>query len=147
VEMMTLFENVSLPAIEQRTFDKQKITSLMEALGLKECLHKIPSHCSGGEKQRCAIARALVNEPKILFADEPTGALDYRHTITLMEALKKLNEQGQTMLVVSHDRLVASYAKKVVYLKDGVLLDGISFTNESPEDRLRLIDNLVIKLD
>jgi len=147
IEMMTLFENVALPAIEQRSFDKQKVTSIMVALGLEECLHKIPSLCSGGEKQRCAIARALVNKPKILFADEPTGALDYHNTITLMETLKKLNEEGQTILVVSHDRLVASYAKKVVYLKDGKLVEGIAFTNESHEDRLRMIDDLIIKLD
>ncbi len=147
IEIMTLFENVALPAIERKSFDKQKVTDIMASLELDDCLDKLPGYCSGGERQRCAIARALVNGPRVLFADEPTGALDYHSTITLMEILKKLNEEGQTMLVVSHDRLVASYAKKVMYLKDGKILEGLSFSDESHAQRLRMIDTLIDRMD
>lgn len=119
----TAFENVKLPLdlMGQRGGD-QKVTQMLEKLGLKERLHHHPSQLSGGEQQRVALARAFVTEPSIIFADEPTGALDTKTGSDIISALFDLNENHQTALVmVTHDQQVANKCTHRYLLKEGQL--------------------------
>ena len=101
----------------------------------KEIIDKYPSQCSGGQQQRAAIARALINDPKIIFADEPTGNLDSLNARELMEYLVKINEEKHTTIImVTHDSFVASYSKKVYYMKDGHLDLSIDRLTKSQDD-------------
>lgn len=104
-------------------------------LNIEEIIDKYPSQCSGGQQQRAAIARALINEPKIIFADEPTGNLDSLNARELMEYLVKINkEKHTTIIMVTHDSFVASYSKKVYYMKDGHLDLSIDCLNKTQDD-------------
>ena len=104
-------------------------------LNIEEIIDKYPSQCSGGQQQIAAIARALINEPKIIFADEPTGNLDSLNARELMEYLVKINEEKHTTIImVTHDSFVASYSKKVYYMKDGHLDLSIDRNTKSQDD-------------
>ena len=94
----------------------------LEQVGLKEWSHHLPSELSGGQKQRVAIARAMVAEPKVLLADELTGALDSTTSYEVMELIQKINDQGNTILVVTHEPDIAQMCKRIVHLKDGVIV-------------------------
>lgn len=91
-------------------------------LGIEDILYKYPQECSGGQKQRVAIVRELVNDPEIIIADEPTGNLDSVNTKEVLKILKMLNDEGKTVIMVTHDSLVASYSTSMVYIKDGGIL-------------------------
>ena len=91
----------------------------LEKVGLREWAHHLPNELSGGQKQRVAIARALITQPRIILADEPTGALDSKTSLEVMQLLKKLHEQGMTIIVVTHESGVAYQAEKIVHIKDG----------------------------
>ena len=91
----------------------------LEKVGLTEWAHHMPNELSGGQKQRVAIARALITQPRIILADEPTGALDSKTSLEVMQLLKKLHEQGMTIIVVTHESGVAYQAEKIVHIKDG----------------------------
>ena len=119
-------ENVALPLYYQglgRKLRQQKALEYLEKVGLKNWAKHLPSELSGGQKQRVAIARAMVTEPKVLLADEPTGALDSITSNEIMGLLQKINSEGKTILVVTHEIEIAKMCKRIITLKDGVIVD------------------------
>ncbi len=118
-------ENVSLPLYYQgvnRKKRQEKALKYLEQVGLKEWSHHLPSELSGGQKQRVAIARAMVTEPKVLLADELTGALDSTTSYEVMELIQEINDKGNTILVVTHEDDIAHMCKRIVHLRDGVIV-------------------------
>jgi len=122
---MTILENVFVPAIclgKENSF-KQRATDLLETVGLGERLNHYPNEVSGGEQQRASVARALINRPKILLADEPTASLDIASARVVLELFKRLNKElGQTIVMVTHEPEDEKYVDRVVWLKDGHVL-------------------------
>jgi putative ABC transport system ATP-binding protein len=102
---------------------QQLALEYLEKVGLKDWATHLPSELSGGQKQRVAIARALASRPKVLLADEPTGALDSKTSYEVMDLIQKINEEGKTILVVTHERDIAHMCKRIVQLKDGVIIE------------------------
>ncbi len=122
VPYLNVVENVQLPLAVTHHSESAKKTLAMSALervGLKDKAHRLPNQLSGGEQERVAIARAVVNEPPILFADEPTGNLDSRNSADVMSLLKLLNSEGQTIVMVTHSRKNAEFADRIVEVADG----------------------------
>ena len=123
---LTAYDNAILPAILNGTAakKKRKVNSLFEQIGLQGKLHLLPSQLSGGEQQRVAIIRALINDPKIIFADEPTGNLDTKNGLAVIELLLKYaQDQNHTLIYVTHDILLANKANRVVKIVDGELVE------------------------
>ena len=123
----TALENVSLPLSytgAKKAERKERATKALERVGLGDRLDFRPTQLSGGQKQRVAIARAMVNNPKILLADEPTGALDSKSGEQIMELFSKLNEEGVTIVMITHDANVAARAKRIVHIIDGEIYEG-----------------------
>jgi putative ABC transport system ATP-binding protein len=119
-------KNVALPALYAGTavdVREDKARELLESVGMADRLSHRPSELSGGQQQRVAICRALINDPEIILADEPTGALDSKSGIEVMEIFKKFKERGQTVVMVTHTTEVAKYADRIIYLRDGQVLD------------------------
>ncbi len=119
-------ENVELPMLYQGIAARdrhQRAAEALERVGLGDRLHHTPAQLSGGQQQRVAIARALVNRPTLLLADEPTGNLDSRTSVEVMGIFQELNEQGLTVLLVTHEADIADHAKRIVVFKDGLLLE------------------------
>ncbi len=124
INYKTALENVSLPLYYQginRKKRQEKALQYLEKVGLKEWATHLPSELSGGQKQRVAIARALAAEPKVLLADEPTGALDSKTSYEVMDLIQKINDEGNTILVVTHEDDIAKMCKRIVHLKDGII--------------------------
>ena len=122
IPLLTVRENVEYPYIlKYRKKDTEgRCDELIRHMGLTESLsHHKPNELSGGQQQRVAIARALVNDPKILLCDEPTGNLDSKTGLQVMDLLKSLNEQGKTIIMVTHDTHIAEYSKKIITIADG----------------------------
>ena len=119
-------ENVVLPLYYQgiKRKEREKIAlEYLDNVGLKNWASHLPSELSGGQKQRVAIARAMVSKPKVLLADEPTGALDSKTSAEVMSLIQEINNSGKTILVVTHEEDIAKMCKRVVRLKDGVIVD------------------------
>ena len=119
-------ENVILPLYYQgiKRREREKIAlEYLDNVGLKNWASHLPSELSGGQKQRVAIARAMVSKPKVLLADEPTGALDSKTSAEVMSLIQEINNSGKTILVVTHEEDIAKMCKRVVRLKDGVIVD------------------------
>ena len=119
-------ENVSLPLYYQGLprKDRHKIgLEYLDKVGLKEWSDHLPSELSGGEKQRVAIARAMASNPKVLLADEPTGALDSTTSREVMALIQRINNEGKTILVVTHEHDIANMCKRIVHLKDGIIVE------------------------
>lgn len=117
-------DNVILPAIYAGTpsdIRTDKAIELLTQVGLSERVHNHPSQLSGGQQQRVAIARALMNDPEIILADEPTGNLDSKSGEDVMSILKALNKEGKTIVLITHEHDIASKAKKIIHVKDGLL--------------------------
>ena len=126
----------------------EKLNKLSKQLGIEEILDKYPSQCSGGQQQRAAIARALIMEPKIIFADEPTGSLDSINAKELMVLFREINKMNNTTIVmVTHDSLVASYSSKLYYLEDGKISKCIEKENKKQEEYYKEIINITTKMD
>lgn len=122
VSNLTLKENVVVPgylATKSKDMINERATILLNKMEIMDQIDKLPSQVSGGQKQRAAIARAMINNPDILFADEPTGALNSSSSNAVLDLIKSFNEDGQTIVMVTHDIKSASYANRVVFLKDG----------------------------
>ena len=129
LDTLTIAENISLALIinkeDVNKVDK-KVVDIAEKLGIKDILNKYPYEVSGGQKQRCACARALINTPKLILADEPTGALDSKSSRMLLETMEEMNEKfNATILMVTHDSFSASFCKRVLFLKDGKIFNEI----------------------
>ena len=116
---LTILENIKLAAINKKS---TYIDTLFEQCGIEAIKNKYPDEISGGQRQRAAIVRALVNTPKIIFADEPTGNLDSRNSQTIYELFKTLSKSGTTIIIATHDRHVSDYADKIIEVKDGKIL-------------------------
>ena len=129
LDTLTISENISLALIinkEDVNKVEKKVKNIVEKLGIEEILNKYPYEVSGGQKQRCACARALVNKPKLILADEPTGALDSKSSRMLLETMDEMNEKlNATILMVTHDSFSASFCKRVLFLKDGKIFNEI----------------------
>ena len=129
IDTLNIFQNIEIPLIYSGVRDKEKRKSLilnrLKEVGLEGYENSFPNHLSGGQQQRVAIARALVNNPKVIFADEPTGALDSETGEEIMKLLKRLNEEGTTIIMVTHDMDMTQYASRVLNLKDGCFVKGV----------------------
>lgn len=122
LDTFSLKDNILLPLVlsgKPVREMEQRLPPLAQALGIEALLSKFPYEVSGGQKQRCAVARALITEPHILLADEPTGALDSRSADSLMDLFAKVNQAGQTVLMVTHSTTAASRAGRVLFIRDG----------------------------
>ena len=129
VSNLSLFENITVPGYLNRSRaaadTDRRAEQLMEQMGIAKIRTQLPSQCSGGEQQRCAIARAVINEPKLLFADEPTGALNKKNTTEVLDLLTELNRAGQSILMVTHDARAACRASRIIYIVDGKVIDEL----------------------
>lgn len=128
LDNFTIEDNIRLPLVlageNHKTMD-QKVVPMARSLGIDQLLKKYPYEVSGGQKQRTAVARALITRPSILLADEPTGALDSRSATNLLQQLCEINRSGQTILMVTHSNVAASYASRVMFIKDGEMFHQI----------------------
>lgn len=136
---LTVYENIMLPLmLVRRPAEGRKhkdiIFDLCSRFGLKEHVRKYPSQLSGGQQQRAAILRSVVNKPPLLLCDEPTGSLNSAQTELVMDLLKELNQSGQTIILVTHDRKVAARGKRVVYIEDGRIEGELRFPETEPAD-------------
>ncbi|WP_419497195.1 ABC transporter ATP-binding protein [Bifidobacterium pullorum] len=122
VPHLTAVENVMVAQYYHSVVDEVQAMAALERVGLKERAHHLPAQLSGGEQQRVCIARALINCPKLVLADEPTGNLDERNERIVLDLFRQLHEQGATIIVVTHDALVASCAQREIMLNHGVLV-------------------------
>lgn len=123
---MTAIENVELPMVYSNVPIKirhERAKAALEKVGLEKRIHHKPNELSGGQRQRVAIARALVNNPAIIMADEPTGNLDSKSTFEIMEIFQRLNDEGTTIVMVTHEPDVATYTKRIVTFKDGNIIN------------------------
>lgn len=126
---LNAIENVLLPVVysdKDIRHPKEKAKALLERFGLIERIHNKPSQLSGGEQQRVAIARALINDPDLILADEPTGALDSKTGNEIMELFRMLNGEGKTIIVVTHDPKLASFGRRLVRMEDGTISEDIT---------------------
>jgi len=123
----TVLENVLLPSLYRESMKdgaRERAVELLRLIGLEARMRFRPNRLSGGEQQRVAICRALMNDPELLLADEPTGQLDSRTAAEIMNLLVAMNERRKTVIVVTHDPAIAAYAKRIIRIRDGVIVDG-----------------------
>ncbi|MPQ26061.1 ABC transporter ATP-binding protein [Bacillus paralicheniformis] len=122
---LNAIKNVELPMIYSgipRKERRERAERALEKVGLKDRMRHLPNELSGGQKQRVAIARAIVNEPKLILADEPTGALDTKTSRDIMEQFTELNEEGTTVVLVTHEPEIADYTSRIIMVRDGVIV-------------------------
>lgn len=133
---LSLFENVAVSGYlnknKSATVVKERAERLLEQMSIDHVKNHLPSQVSGGEQQRCAIARAVINSPKLLFADEPTGALNRKNTKEVLNLLTALNKEGQSILMVTHDVRVAMRATRLLYIADGTIIGELSLPPYDP---------------
>lgn len=141
-------DNIYLPlvlsGVEPEEMEK-RCRPIAEKLGISDLLEKFPYEISGGQKQRTAVARAIITEPKLILADEPTGALDSKATESLLNLFERINEDGQTILMVTHSTKAASKAKRVLFIKDGEVFHQLYRGNMSDDDMyVKISDTLTM---
>lgn len=123
---LSALKNVEAPLIYANTSRRERIhraKELLTKVGLEDRMRHLPNELSGGQKQRVCIARALINNPEIILADEPTGSLDSKTSEQILDILVDLNEEGKTIVMVTHEESIASYAKRIVTLRDGMIIE------------------------
>lgn len=155
LDTLTLGENIVLPLSLSKVKVKEieeKLIHVSKILAISEILDKYPYEVSGGQKQRAAACRAIITNPKLILADEPTGALDSRASAELLQALSDLNSvQGATILLVTHDAFAASYCKRVLFIKDGMLFSELVKGNMSRQEYFKrildVLEAISVKLD
>ncbi|MCD7808830.1 MAG: ABC transporter ATP-binding protein [Erysipelotrichaceae bacterium] len=145
LDSLTMSENIAVPlTLASKPIEeiKQRVQDIAEKLELVHLLDKYPGECSGGQRQRAAIARALVTNPKLIVADEPTGNLDSQNSHDLLSLFKDLNEKdGVSILMVTHDSMIASYSQKLLYIKDGEIEETVERRDLSQKDYFhRIVD-------
>ena len=126
INYKTALDNVAMPLYYQGLKRKERIAKAehyLEKVGLADWSHHLPSELSGGQKQRVGVARALASDPKVLLADEPTGALDSVTSHEVMDLIQGINDEGKTILIVTHENDIAQMTKRIVELKDGIIID------------------------
>jgi putative ABC transport system ATP-binding protein len=126
INYKSALDNVAMPLFYQGMKRKERVERAehyLEKVGLADWSHHLPSELSGGQKQRVAVARALASDPKVLLADEPTGALDSVTSHEVMDLIQGINDEGKTILIVTHENDIAQMTKRIVQLKDGVIID------------------------
>ena len=124
ISFKNALENVALPLYYQGFSRKKRNAVAMEYLdkvGLKDWAEHLPNELSGGQKQRVAIARALITKPQVILADEPTGALDSKTTVEVMDLLREVNQTGMSMIIVTHEKSVAEATNRIIHVKDGII--------------------------
>ena len=138
LDTLTIGENISLSLVinkQNPTDIEKRVHAIADKLGIRDILSKFPYEVSGGQKQRCACARALINEPKLILADEPTGALDSKSSRLLLETMSDISKKMQaTILMVTHDPFSASFCKRILFLKDGKIFNEIFRGEKSRKD-------------
>ena len=138
VSNLTLFENVAVSGYLNKAKTaaevRERTEKLLEQMSISHIKTHLPSQVSGGEQQRCAIARAVINSPKLLFADEPTGALNRRNTTDVLDLLTELNRSGQSILMVTHDLRAALRASRLLYLEDGKIIGELPLPPYDPNE-------------
>ncbi len=138
VSNLTLFENVAVPGyLDKRQSAgevRNRAEQLLEKMSVSQIKTHLPSQVSGGEQQRCAVARAVINKPKMLFADEPTGALNRRNTTDVLDLLTELNREGQSVLMVTHDLRAALRGNRILYLEDGKIIGELTLPDYVADD-------------
>ncbi|MDU7903966.1 MAG: ABC transporter ATP-binding protein [Peptostreptococcaceae bacterium] len=129
INNLNIYQNIELPLLyDNRLCKKERIKKVkdnLDMVGLSDKINQFPNELSGGQQQRISIARALINDPQLIFADEPTGALDTNTSNEIMNILESLNKEGKTIIMVTHDPDLVKYATKVVYLKDGIFTEEV----------------------
>ena len=148
-DTFTLEDNIYLPLVLAGKSNKEmqeRLKPIAAELGITELLKKYPYEVSGGQKQRAAVARALITNPKLILADEPTGALDSKATDELLRLFAKINKAGQTILMVTHSVKAASHASRVLFIKDGEVFHQIYRGNNSNEQLYQLISDTLTML-
>lgn len=138
VSNLTLFENVAVPGYLNKNHSakevRQRSDELLEQMSVSHIKTHLPAQVSGGEQQRCAVARAVVNSPRLLFADEPTGALNRKNTTDVLNLLTELNHDGQSVLMVTHDMRAALRANRILYIEDGKIVGELTLPPYHPEE-------------
>ena len=149
LDTFSLRDNIFLPLVlagrDYASMDR-KLQPLAKKLGISDILEKYPYEVSGGQKQRCAAARALITDPQIVLADEPTGALDSRSSDSLLELFGEINREGQTILMVTHSVKAASHAGRVLFLRDGQVYHQLYRGGETRETQFRRISDTLTVL-
>ena len=149
LDTFSLRDNIFLPLVlagKKHQEMNRRLSPLAETLGIEKLLDKYPYEVSGGQKQRCAVARALITQPQIVLADEPTGALDSRAADSLMDLFTKINLAGQTVLMVTHSTTAASRAGRVLFIRDGMVYHQLYRENRTDGQMYRLITETLTRL-
>lgn len=149
LDTFSLEDNILLPLVLAGTGYKEmqeRIAPIAKTLGIAEILKKYPYEVSGGQKQRAAVARALITSPKLLLADEPTGALDSKASARLLEQFETINQSGQTILMVTHSVRAACHASRVLFIKDGMVYHQIYKGNADRDEMYRKINDTLTAL-
>ncbi len=146
LKQKTIYENIAMPLVLSHKSVKEvkdRVLKLAKMLNIEDILHKYPNQCSTGQKQRCAICRALINHPSLIVADEPTGNLDSQNSIELLRIFKRLNEEEHTTIIlVTHSVMVASFSTRFIYMKDGNILINMERGMLTQSDYLQKIADI-----
>lgn len=146
VSYLSVYDNIIISALlSKKESLKQKVISISKELEIEQLLDKFPNECSGGECQRISIARALINDPEVIFCDEPTGNLDSKNSKNIIEILYKLYKKGTTIVLVTHDPHIASYSQKLMYLEDGRIQMILHRNHKTNEEFYKDINEVISK--
>ena len=149
LDTFSLRDNIFLPLVlsgKKHGEMQKRIVPIAQKLGISQILDKYPYEVSGGQKQRAAVARAIITEPKLILADEPTGALDSKSADGLLNIFSELNRAGQTILMVTHSARASSHAGRVLFIKDGEIFHQIYRGNSTDEEMFRKISDTLTLL-